>query len=105
MSNTSRPKLLDNAQFDASMAKLRDWEEVEGEDAIRKMFKFRNFDAAFDFMTRVAKHAQKLDHHPTWINEFNRVDIVLTTHDLKGISDLDVQLAHLIDEEAATTTK
>jgi 4a-hydroxytetrahydrobiopterin dehydratase len=48
-------------------------------------------------MTRVALAAEKLDHHPEWFNVYNRVDIVLSTHDAGGLSDRDITLAKLID--------
>jgi 4a-hydroxytetrahydrobiopterin dehydratase len=93
-------KLLNNDEFPVALAKLRGWAEVEGEDAIRKMYTFRDFNIAFSFMMKVAEHARRLNHHPTWINSYNKVDIVLTTHDLGGVSTLDIRLAHLIEEAA-----
>ena len=69
------------------------WERVEGRDAIHKQFKFRNFVDAFGFMTRAAIWAEKWNHHPEWSNVYNRVHVVLTTHDVDGLSDLDVKLA------------
>ena len=98
-------KILSNDELAASLAKLNGWSEIEGEDAMRKIFTFRDFDMAFSFMARVAEHARKLNHHPTWINAYNKVDIVLTTHDLGAISTLDVRLAHLIEEAAQQTTE
>lgn len=80
---------------------LPGWVLVEGRDAIRKTFKFRNFSEAWGFMTRVALAAEKLNHHPQWTNVYNRVEITLTTHDCGGLSDLDVTLARRIDKLAA----
>ncbi len=73
------------------------WQEVEGRDAIRKEFMFRNFVEAFGWMTRVALHAEKLNHHPEWSNVWNRVDVTLITHDCDGLSDLDIRLAKRMD--------
>ena len=84
----------------AALAELDGWEEVEGRDAIAKSFQFKNFNAAFGFMTRVALHAEKQDHHPEWFNVYNRVDITLSTHDAGGLSERDIRLAKTIDKVA-----
>ena len=73
------------------------WELVEGRDAIARSFRFADFSAAFAFMTRVALLAEKLDHHPEWSNVYNRVDILLSTHDARGLSQRDLDLACAID--------
>jgi len=73
------------------------WRMVEGRDAIRKEFGFRNFVEAFGWMTRAALHAEKLNHHPEWSNVWNRVDVTLVTHDCDGLSDLDIRLAKRMD--------
>ena len=74
------------------------WSEVEGEDALQKTFKFRNFISAFGFMTKVALYAEKWNHHPEWFNVYNRVDVRLTTHDADGLTELDVKLARQMDK-------
>lgn len=61
-------------------------------DTLKKRFEFANFVEAFGWMTKVAIHAEKLNHHPEWFNVWNRVDVTLTTHDLNAISDLDFSL-------------
>lgn len=73
------------------------WSMTEGRDAIHKTFKFKNFVEAFGFMTRVAIWAEKWDHHPEWSNVYNTVEVTLTTHDVGGLSALDVKLARKID--------
>ncbi|VDK43370.1 unnamed protein product [Cylicostephanus goldi] len=73
------------------------WEMVEGRDAIRKVFQFKDFNEAFGFMTRIALKAEKMDHHPEWFNVYNKVDITLSTHDCGGLSQKDVTLAKFID--------
>lgn len=86
---------------DAALAKLSGWAKAEGDrDAISKTFRFADFNAAFGFMTRVALMADKLDHHPEWFNVYNRVEVLLATHDVDGVSELDVTLAKFMDEAA-----
>ena len=84
----------------AALAKLSGWSEVVGRDAISKKFQFKDFNQAFGFMTMAALMAEKLDHHPEWFNVYNRVDIVLSTHDAGGLSERDIALAKLIDAAA-----
>ena len=84
----------------AALAELGNWTEVEGRDAIRRTFTFRNFVEAFGFMTRAAIWAEKLRHHPEWSNVYKTVDVVLTTHDVDGLSELDVKLARKMDQLA-----
>ena len=83
---------------DAALARLDSWRAVEGRDAITKEFRFKDFNAAFAFMTRVALYAEKQDHHPEWFNVYNRVDVTLSTHDSGGVTDKDVALAHFMDQ-------
>ncbi len=73
------------------------WAEVEGRDAIAKTFVFANFVDAFGWMTRVAIWSEKWDHHPEWRNVYKRVEVILTTHDLGGLSALDAKLARKMD--------
>jgi len=79
---------------------LASWQMVVGRDAIQRSFKFKNFSQAWGFMTRVALAAEKQDHHPEWFNVYNRVDIVLSTHDCQGLSERDLKLARTIDKLA-----
>ena len=85
---------------DKALAQLTGWSAVSGRDAITKSYKFADFNAAFGWMTRVALAAEKLDHHPEWFNVYNRVDVTLATHDADGVTDLDVQLATIMDAAA-----
>ncbi len=80
-----------------SLAALPAWTYEPGRDAITRRFLFADFTEAFGFMTRVALIAEKADHHPEWSNVWNRVDILLTTHDADGLSTRDLQLAAAID--------
>lgn len=81
----------------AALGALSGWSELPGRDAIAKSFKFADFNAAFAFMTRVALKAEAMDHHPEWFNVYNKVNIVLATHDAGGLSALDVEMATFID--------
>ena len=76
---------------------LADWDYDEARDAITRSVKFADFAEAFGFMARVALVAEKMDHHPEWTNVWNRVDILLTTHDAGGLSARDLDLAEAID--------
>ena len=83
------------------LPELKGWQMVNDRDAISKRFIFKDFNQAFGFMTRVALEAEKMDHHPEWSNVYRTVDIVLTSHDVKGLSERDVSLARLINMIAA----
>ncbi|MCX9157676.1 4a-hydroxytetrahydrobiopterin dehydratase [Niveibacterium sp. 24ML] len=81
----------------AMLPGLAGWDHDPARDALRKRFEFRDFSAAWAFMSRVALLAEKHDHHPEWSNVYNRVEILLTTHDAGGLSQRDVALARAID--------
>lgn len=91
---------MDEAARAAALKNLPGWEEVAGREAITKRFTFADFNAAFGWMARVALAAEKMDHHPEWCNVWNRVDVVLTTHDAGGLSAKDITLAGLMDQLA-----
>ncbi len=67
---------------------------------LNKLFKFSSFVDAFAFMTRVALHAEKANHHPEWSNVYNKVEIDLTTHEVDGLSERDFELARTIEHSA-----
>ena len=77
----------------SALAELPLWQAVEAKEAISRTFVFKDFSQAFSFMTRVALAAEQLGHHPEWSNCWNRVSIDLVSHDLRGISTLDRDLA------------
>lgn len=87
-----------------AIARLEGWRVHDTRDAITKEFRFKDFNAAFGFMARVAMYAEKADHHPEWWNVYNRVDVTLSTHDAGGVTDKDVALAHFMDQAAAGLT-
>jgi 4a-hydroxytetrahydrobiopterin dehydratase len=88
---------LSEAERAALGASLPEWQKVDGRDAIVRRFRFKDFSEAWGFMSRVALLAEKQDHHPEWSNVWNRVEIVLSSHDAKGLSQRDVALARAID--------
>ncbi|HEX5125122.1 MAG TPA: 4a-hydroxytetrahydrobiopterin dehydratase [Rhodocyclaceae bacterium] len=92
-----RPHKLDDRELALALAGLPDWRLLDDRAAISRQFRFKDFNAAFSFMCRVAMMAEKLDHHPEWSNVYNRVDVVLSTHDANGITELDVKLAQFCD--------
>ena len=94
---TTRPQKIGAA---AALKALPAWAAAEGRDAIVRTFTFKDFNAAFGFMTRAALAAEKLDHHPEWFNVYNRVEVLLATHDADGVTELDVKLAQIMDEAA-----
>ena len=93
------PDLLTDAERSADLPALgaSGWGAVPGRDAIRKVWKFRNFVDAWGFMSRAALVAEKLNHHPEWSNVYNVVDVTLSTHDCHGLSRLDIDLATRMD--------
>jgi 4a-hydroxytetrahydrobiopterin dehydratase len=92
-------KLSDETKRDA-LAKLAGWTPVGGRDAIAKSYRFKDFNAAFGFMTRAALVAEQLNHHPEWFNVWNKVDVTLSTHDAGGVTELDIKLATAMDDIA-----
>ena len=93
----SRVPQLGQSERRNALAGLSGWALVDDRDAIRKSFRFKDFSAAWGFMSRVALAAEAMDHHPEWTNIWNRVDITLTTHDAGGLSQRDIDLARQID--------
>ncbi|MGJ4992811.1 4a-hydroxytetrahydrobiopterin dehydratase [Bradyrhizobium sp. HKCCYLS3077] len=76
-----------------TLRELSGWSELNGRDAITRTFTFKDFNAAFGFMTRVALIAEKQDHHPEWRNVYRTVEVVLATHDAGGVTARDIALA------------
>jgi 4a-hydroxytetrahydrobiopterin dehydratase len=95
-----KPERLAAARCDELLAGLAGWERAEGREAITRRFAFKDFNAAFGWMSRVALMAEKLDHHPEWNNVYNRVDVLLATHDAGGLTELDFKLAAFMDQAA-----
>ena len=76
------------------------WTMSDDGKALARSLKFKDFSEAFAFLTRVAMHAEKADHHPEFTSVWNRVDFRLTTHDTDGVTDRDLKLARAIDQLA-----
>ncbi len=93
--------LLTADELAAALRELPGWELRDGK--LHRALTFADFAAAFAFMTRVAIEAEKLDHHPDWSNVWNRVAIVLWTHDAGGITKSDVELARRIETARSAT--
>src|SRR3954454_18851788 len=74
------------------------WTLEDGGKALVRSFKFKDFSEAFAFLTRVALHAEKVDHHPEFTSVWNRVDFRLTSHDAGGVTERDVKLAEAINQ-------
>ncbi len=96
---------LTEAERSEFLPALDGWALVEGRDAITKRFVFDDFNAAFGWMTRVALVVEAMNHHPDWCNSYNKVEVTLATHDAKGLTRRDVELAQRMDQMAAGLTK
>jgi 4a-hydroxytetrahydrobiopterin dehydratase len=91
---------LDEAARKGLAQRLPTWTMVEGRDALQRTFRFKDFSEAFGFMARAALVAERMDHHPEWRNVWNRVEVVLSTHDAGGLTERDVALAEAMDKIA-----
>jgi 4a-hydroxytetrahydrobiopterin dehydratase len=97
MQRESMVERLHGSACGSAIRQLNGWNEVEDRDAIRKTYHFGSFREASGFMSEVALLAEKMDHHPEWFNVDNRVEIILTTHAVEGLTELDIALARVID--------
>ena len=88
---------LSEAERAEALDGLPEWDHDEARDAITRSIVFADFIEAFGFMTQVAMIAERMNHHPEWSNVYNRVDVLLTTHDAGGLSPRDVDMAQAID--------
>jgi 4a-hydroxytetrahydrobiopterin dehydratase len=93
-------KKLEDHERSAAVASLDGWTLTQGRDAIAKRFVFRDFNAAFGWMARVAMIAETMDHHPEWSNIYRTVEVTLSTHDAGGLTRLDIKLAQAMDRLA-----
>ena len=89
-------RLLDGVERAGLLRELPGWRDMPERRAIGAEFRFKDFRAAWAFMAQVAALADAQDHHPEWSNTFNRVSIVLTTHDARGVTERDARLARSI---------
>ena len=95
-------KKMTDAEIQTALKELDGWELLSDRPAIFKKFKFKDFQTAWSFMEDVAVEADEMSHHPEWTNIYNRVEVTLMTHDVSGLSELDFDLAHFMDEVAKT---
>ena len=94
--------MVERLDVEQVLKALPKWRAHPGDrPAIARKLVFADFNAAFGFMTRVALKADKVDHHPEWFNVYNRVEVVLTTHDAGGVTERDLDMARFIDATAA----
>ena len=85
----------------AACERLREWRPASGRDAIVRSLQFESFAAAFGFMAEIALVAEKMNHHPEWSNVYDRVEILLSTHESGGVTERDVKLGDAIDRAHA----
>lgn len=93
------PSLLSSEATAEALKTLNGWRLHEGK--LHKSYVFASFNEAFGFVCRVALHAERLNHHPELFNSYTKVTVDLATHDIGGVSELDVALAELIDAVGA----
>ena len=96
---TSERKKLTAAEIDSAIHELPGWSVAAGK--LHRSYVFRDFVQAWAFMSSSALVVQQMDHHPEWSNVYNRVTVDLVTHDLKGISTWDLELARKLEALAA----
>ena len=86
---------LSSESIDHELKNLKGWMVVNNK--IHKEFEFDDFNQAFGFMTRAAMHIEKMNHHPEWFNVYNKIVVDLTTHDARGITQNDINLAKILN--------
>ncbi|GHB27915.1 putative pterin-4-alpha-carbinolamine dehydratase [Pseudovibrio japonicus] len=92
------PELLSSTAKEFALAELPHWSLSEDGNAIERTFTFRSFARAFGFMSSAAIVAEKMNHHPTWTNTYNKVEVLLTTHDAGGLTEMDFKFARRLDK-------
>lgn len=88
------PNKIPSEEIEKEIEILTGWKKIDGRDAIHKTFKFKDFDEAWWFMSDMAQYAKEVNHHPEWQNIYDIVDVTLSTHDIGGLSDLDIRMAY-----------
>ena len=89
-------KKLSDQEIEQNLESLDGWDFTE--DGIQTSFEFENFKEAFTLMTRIAFEAEAMNHHPSWTNVYNTLEITLSTHDAGGVTEKDFKLARAIEE-------
>jgi 4a-hydroxytetrahydrobiopterin dehydratase len=98
----SMAERLTDVEREQELERVPMWRLVDGREAITRSFRFRDFNEAFGFMTRVALVAEKMNHHPEWANVYRTVEVTLATHDAGGLTALDFKLAREMDRFAGS---
>ena len=98
-----RPARLSDDEVQQALANCPGWSLVDGK--LQREFQFADFQEAFAFMTRIALRAEAMNHHPEWFNVYSRVDIVLSSHDVDGLSERDITLAEFIEAASRSFTQ
>ena len=93
-------KPLAEAERAEALQALNGWSDVQGRDAITRTFQFKSFSQAWGWMSRVALHAEKTDHHPEWFNVYGKVVVTLATHSAGGVTEKDIALARKMNDYA-----
>jgi 4a-hydroxytetrahydrobiopterin dehydratase len=91
---------IQQALTELNASTVQEWIIENGK--LTKSLRFKNFQQAFGFMTMCALYAEKKDHHPEWSNVYNKVDVLLVTHDVAGLSAKDFDLAKKMDALAGS---
>ncbi len=94
---------LSDSERRSALERLPNWQFADGRDALTRTFKFSGFGAALAFMVRAGLVAEKMDHHPEWLNVYDRVEVRLTTHDVGGVTERDLALAEAMDRIVMNT--
>ena len=100
--NTTQVLKLQPSKLVHALKQIPLWTVDQKKSSLKRAFTFKDFHEAWSFMSWVALLATQYNHHPEWSNVYNRVQITWTTHDVGGISNLDVQLAQKIDAYLAS---
>jgi 4a-hydroxytetrahydrobiopterin dehydratase len=92
------PAILTAAERAAALATLPGWQARADRDAIEKTYVLRDFAEAFGVMARIAVTAEGMNHHPEWSNVYNRLQVVLSTHEAGGVTERDIALARAFEQ-------
>ena len=93
---------LDSSALQHALSQLPYWTLNAARPALERTFLFADFAQAFAFMSHMALHSERLNHHPDWSNVYNRVVVTLSTHDAQGLTHLDEAWAQAADAYCAT---
>jgi 4a-hydroxytetrahydrobiopterin dehydratase len=91
---------LSDTDITQELPALSGWKKHKTRNAICKTFKFKDFKQCWSFMSQAALLAEKMNHHPEWLNAYNKVEVTLTTHDADGITTLDLHMAEKMNKYA-----